>query len=88
MSSSKDTNNAGVDQIILKAIEEKSDTVELNSLNLETWPEKLSSLSSSLQRLAFCNNKLKEAPHDLSQFTFLRYLTLKGNLLKTFPLSV
>ena len=82
--SDKADNLAEAERRIRVALKEKSTTLDLSALGLESLPESLGHLIH-LQELALINNKLTTLPEWLGLLTDLQVLFLISNQFTTLP---
>ncbi|KAI1373801.1 RAM signaling pathway protein-domain-containing protein [Hypoxylon crocopeplum] len=64
-------------------------TIDLSRKNIQALPDEVVDIiKNELERLALSHNKLSSLPSRFSECTHLRYLNLRANLIKEFPLSL
>ncbi|KAI1388686.1 putative cell morphogenesis protein Sog2 [Hypoxylon trugodes] len=64
-------------------------TIDLSRKNIQALPDEVVDIiKNELERLALSHNKLSSLPARFSECTHLRYLNLRANLIKEFPLSL
>lgn len=64
-------------------------TIDLSRKNIQALPDEVVDIiKNELERLALSHNKLYSLPARFSECTHLRYLNLRANLMKEFPLSL
>ncbi|KAI8959436.1 RAM signaling pathway protein-domain-containing protein [Daldinia sp. FL1419] len=64
-------------------------TIDLSRRNIQALPDEVVDIiKNELERLALSHNKLTTLPARFSECTHLRYLNLKGNQIREFPLSL
>ncbi|KAI4860442.1 putative cell morphogenesis protein Sog2 [Hypoxylon rubiginosum] len=64
-------------------------TIDLSRKNIQGLPDEVVDIiKNELERLALSHNKLSSLPARFSECTHLRYLNLRANLIKEFPLSL
>ncbi|KAI0385395.1 RAM signaling pathway protein-domain-containing protein [Hypomontagnella monticulosa] len=64
-------------------------TIDLSRKNIQALPDEVVDIiKNELERLALSHNKLLSLPVRFSECTHLRYLNLRANLIKEFPLSL
>ena len=78
--------------VALRSIEaakrERLDTLTLTDLGLESFPSGIVDLKDGLVRLALNGNIIKTLPSDVAALRFLKYLNLKSNAFREFPIPV
>ncbi|KAI2775833.1 RAM signaling pathway protein-domain-containing protein [Daldinia loculata] len=64
-------------------------TIDLSRRNIQALPDEVVDIiKNELERLALSHNKLSTLPARFSECTHLRYLNLRANQIKEFPLSL
>ncbi|KAI1107407.1 RAM signaling pathway protein-domain-containing protein [Jackrogersella minutella] len=64
-------------------------TIDLSRKNIQALPDEVVDIiKNELERLALSHNKLFSLPARFSECTHLRYLNLRANMIKEFPLSL
>ncbi|TQV98011.1 hypothetical protein V2A60_006290 [Cordyceps javanica] len=64
-------------------------TVDLSRKNIQKLPEEVVDIvKDELERLALSHNQLSALPTRFSECTSLRYLNIRGNLIKEFPMTL
>ncbi|KAM3441181.1 hypothetical protein MY4824_001632 [Beauveria thailandica] len=64
-------------------------TVDLSRKSIQKLPEEVVDIvKDELERLALSHNQLSSLPARFSECTSLRYLNIRGNLIKEFPLTL
>ncbi|KAJ3487611.1 hypothetical protein NLG97_g6376 [Lecanicillium saksenae] len=64
-------------------------TVDLSRKNIQKLPEEVVDIvKDELERLALSHNQLSALPARFSECTSLRYLNIRGNLIKEFPMTL
>ncbi|KAI1343907.1 RAM signaling pathway protein [Xylariaceae sp. FL0016] len=64
-------------------------TIDLSRMNIQTLPEEVVDIiKDQLERLALSHNKLSSFPSSFSECTSLRYLNVRNNHIREFPLSL
>ncbi|KAI2631856.1 putative cell morphogenesis protein Sog2 [Hypoxylon sp. NC1633] len=64
-------------------------TIDLSRRNIQALPDEVVDIiKNELERLALSHNRLSSLPARFSECTHLRYLNLRANLIKEFPLSL
>ncbi|OTA55285.1 putative cell morphogenesis protein Sog2 [Hypoxylon sp. EC38] len=64
-------------------------TIDLSRKNIQALPDEVVDIiKNELERLALSHNRLSSLPARFSECTHLRYLNLRANLIKEFPLSL